>query len=69
MNGSLARHSVLKVIIVSDVITLCTLQWFSHLNRTIKLWNNLPTEVLVTVRYKPHMFRKRVRKLDISEAK
>jgi hypothetical protein len=42
---------------------------YSFVNRTIKLWNNLPAEALVSFPCKPHIFRKRVRKLNISEAK
>jgi hypothetical protein len=42
---------------------------YSIVNRTIKLWNNLPAEALVTFPCKPHMFRKRVRKLNVIEAK
>jgi hypothetical protein len=42
---------------------------YSFVNRTIKLWNSLPAEALVTFPCKPHIFRKRVRKLSISEAK
>jgi hypothetical protein len=42
---------------------------YSFVNRTIKLWNNLPAEALVTFPCKPHIFRKRVRKLNIIEAK
>jgi hypothetical protein len=42
---------------------------YSFVNRTIKLWNNLPAEALGTFPCKPHIFRKRVRKLDISEVK
>jgi hypothetical protein len=42
---------------------------YSFVNRTIKLWNNLLVEALVTFRCKPHIFRKIVRKLNISEAK
>jgi hypothetical protein len=42
---------------------------YSFVNRTIKLWNNLPTEALVTFPCKPHMFRKRVRKLNVIEVK
>jgi hypothetical protein len=42
---------------------------YSFVNRTIKLWNNLLVEALVTFRCKPHIFRKRVRKLNISEGK
>jgi hypothetical protein len=33
---------------------------YSFVNRTIKLWNNLPAEALVTFPCKPHIFRKRV---------
>jgi hypothetical protein len=42
---------------------------YSFVNRTVKLWNNLPAEALVTFPCKPHIFRKRVRKLNISEVK
>jgi hypothetical protein len=42
---------------------------YFFVNRTIKLWNNLPAEALATFHCKPHIFRKRVRKLNISEAK
>jgi hypothetical protein len=42
---------------------------YSFVNRTIKLWNNLPAEELGTFPCKPHIFRKRVRKLNISEVK
>jgi hypothetical protein len=42
---------------------------YSFVNRTIKLWNNLPAEALGTFPCKPHIFRKRVRKLNISEVK
>jgi hypothetical protein len=42
---------------------------YSFVNRTIKLWNNLPAEALVTFPCKPLIFRKRVRKLNISEVK
>jgi hypothetical protein len=42
---------------------------YSFVNRTIKLWNDLPAEALVTSPCKPQMFRKRFRKLNISEAK
>jgi hypothetical protein len=34
---------------------------------TIKLWNQLPVEVLANFPYKPKGFRKRVRKVFISE--
>ena len=40
----------------------------SFVYRTIKLWNQLPTEPLATVTCKPHVFRKRDRKV-ISEEK
>jgi hypothetical protein len=39
---------------------------YSFVNRTVKLWNNLPAEALVTFPCKPHIFRKRVRELNIS---
>jgi hypothetical protein len=42
---------------------------YSFVNRTIKHWNNLPAEALVTFPCKPHIFRKRVRELNISEVK
>jgi hypothetical protein len=42
---------------------------YSFVNRTIKLWNNQPAEALGTFPCKPHIFRKRVRKLNISEVK
>jgi hypothetical protein len=42
---------------------------YSFVNRTIRLWNILPEEALVTFPCKPHVFRKRVRKLNISEVK
>jgi hypothetical protein len=42
---------------------------YSFLNRTIKLWNNLPAEALVTFPCKPHNFRKRVREFNIREVK
>jgi hypothetical protein len=41
----------------------------SFVNRTIKLWNNLPAEELGTFPCKPHNFRKRVRELNRSEVK
>jgi hypothetical protein len=40
---------------------------YSLVNRTIKLCNNLPAEALGTFPCKPHIFRKRVRKLNKSE--
>jgi hypothetical protein len=42
---------------------------YSFVNRTVKLWNSLPAEALGTFPCKPHIFRKRVRKLNISEVK
>jgi hypothetical protein len=36
---------------------------YSFVNRTIKLWNQLPTEVLATLPCKSHIYRKRVRKV------
>jgi hypothetical protein len=42
---------------------------YSFVNRTIKLWNNLPAEALVTFPCKPQIFMKRVRKINIIEAK
>jgi hypothetical protein len=42
---------------------------YSFVNRTIRLWNNLPAEALVTFPCKPHIFRKRVRELNKSEVK
>jgi hypothetical protein len=40
---------------------------YSFVNRTIKLWNQLPAEPLATFPSKPHDFRRRVRKVMISE--
>jgi hypothetical protein len=40
---------------------------YSFVNRTVKLWNNLPAEALEAFPCKPHIFRKRVRELNISE--
>jgi hypothetical protein len=42
---------------------------YSFVNRTIKLWNQLPTETLATFPCKSHIFRKRVRKVITSEVK
>jgi hypothetical protein len=42
---------------------------YSFVNRTVKLWNNLPAGALVTFPCKAHIFRKRVRELNISEVK
>ena len=39
---------------------------YLFVNRTIKLWYQLPAEVLATFPWKPHIFRKRVRKVFIS---
>jgi hypothetical protein len=36
---------------------------YSFVNRTIRLWNRLPAEVLETLPCKPNAFRKRVRKV------
>jgi len=42
---------------------------YCFVNRTIKLWNQLPAEALATVTCKSHVFRKRVRKVIVSEEK
>ena len=42
---------------------------YSVVNRTIKLWNQLPTETLATLPCKSNIFRTRVRKVIISEEK
>ena len=42
---------------------------YCFVNRTIKLWNQLPAEALATFCCKPQIFRKRVRKVIISEEK
>ena len=39
------------------------------INRTIKLWNQLPAEALTSFSCKSHIFRKRVRRVIISEEK
>jgi hypothetical protein len=39
---------------------------YSLVNRTIKIWNKLPAEVLGVFTYKPNTFRKRVRKAIIN---
>jgi hypothetical protein len=39
---------------------------YSFVNRTIKLWNQLPAEALATFPYKPRIFRS-VRKVIVSE--
>ena len=36
---------------------------YSFVNRTIRLWNRLPAEILGTLRCKPSAFRKRVRRV------
>jgi len=36
---------------------------YSLANRTIRLWNRLPAEILGTLPCKPNAFRKRVRKV------
>ena len=36
---------------------------YSFVNRTIRLWNRLPAEILRTVPCKPSAFRKRVRRV------
>ena len=36
---------------------------YSFVNRTIRLWNRLPAEILGTLPCKPNAFRKRVRKV------
>jgi hypothetical protein len=42
---------------------------YSFVNRTITDWNKLPAEALGTSPYKPHIFRKTVRKVITSEVK
>ena len=42
---------------------------YSFVNRTIKLWNQLPAEALATFHSKSHIFRKRIRKVIIGEEK
>jgi hypothetical protein len=42
---------------------------YSFVNRTIKLWNQLPAEALATLPCKSHTFKKRGRKINISEEK
>jgi hypothetical protein len=42
---------------------------YSFVNRTIKIWNQLPAEVLGTFPCKPNTFRKRVRKAIINGVK
>jgi hypothetical protein len=40
---------------------------YSFISRTIKLWNQLPAEVLATFPFKPHSFRNGARKVFISK--
>jgi hypothetical protein len=42
---------------------------YSFVNRTIKIWNQLPAEVLGTFPRKPNIFGKRVRKTIINGVK
>jgi len=42
---------------------------YSAVNRTIKLWNQLPTETLATFPCKSNIFRTRVRKVITSVEK
>jgi hypothetical protein len=42
---------------------------YSFVNWTIKLWNQLPAEVLVTFPCRSHIFKKRVREVIIGEVK
>ena len=42
---------------------------YSFVNRKIKLWNQPPAEALATFPCKSHIFRKRVRKVIVSEEK
>jgi hypothetical protein len=42
---------------------------YPFVKRTLKLWNQPPAEVLVTFPCKSHTFRKRVRKVIVSEEK
>jgi len=42
---------------------------YSFVKRTLKLWNQPPAGVLVTFPCKSHTFRKRVRKVILSEKK
>jgi len=42
---------------------------YCFVNRTIKLWSQLPAEALAAVTCKSHVFRKRVRKVIIREEK
>jgi hypothetical protein len=38
---------------------------YSFVNRKVKLWNQLPAEVLATFTCQSHIFRKRVKKVTI----
>jgi len=40
---------------------------YSFVNRTIKLWNQLPAEALATYACKSHIFRKKVKNVIVSE--
>jgi len=42
---------------------------YCFVNRKIKLWTQLPAEVLATFCCESHVFRKRVRKVILSEGK
>jgi hypothetical protein len=42
---------------------------YSIVNRTIKLWNQLPAEALATFPWRSHNFKKGVRKIIMSEVK
>jgi hypothetical protein len=42
---------------------------YSFVNRTIKLWKQVPAEVLSAFLCKPHVSRRRVRKVLMSEVK
>jgi hypothetical protein len=42
---------------------------YSFVNRTIRHWNQLPAEALAIFSSSSHVFRKRVRKVIISEMK
>ena len=42
---------------------------YSFVNRTIKLWNQLAAEALATFPCKSHIFRKRVREVNVSKEK
>jgi hypothetical protein len=40
---------------------------YSFVNGTIKLWNKLPARVLATLSCRSHIFKKRVRKVIMSD--